>query len=99
MNDLFIGKHVIVRSDAAGVYFGIVKKIKRSRIVLRNARIIRYWEGALDTLQIAVDGLCPDKSEVGVVVPLILINTYDAVIECTEKAIEILNNVKVWKIT
>ena len=49
-------KHVIVRTHSAGVWFGIIKKLEGSIVIITDARRLWYWSGAASLSQLAVEG-------------------------------------------
>jgi len=93
-----IGKQVIVRSNLAGVFFGTLVSKIGTEIELKEARKLRYWSGANGLEQLSLEGVrYPQKCQFTMAVDVV-INTYEQLLECTEKAIESIKNVEVWKI-
>ena len=86
----------IVRTDRAGVFYGIVKENKGTSIVMQNVRKIHYWDGAAAVEQIAVDGV-NQSSRLTVKIPEMEIAAPIQIIPCTEKAVEVLNSIPEWK--
>ena len=86
----------IVRTDRAGVFYGIVKENKGTSIVMQNVRKIHYWGGAAAVEQIAVDGV-NQSSRLTVTIPEMEIAAPIQIIPCTEKAVEVLNSIPEWK--
>jgi len=94
-----INKKVIIRANEAGVFFGTLKSKKGNEVTLSNCRKLYYWSGACAIQQIAVDGVSnPDDCKFTIEVELITILNVIEIIPCTEKAINNINNVKLWKI-
>jgi len=89
--------YCIVRTDRAGVFFGIVKKNNTSSVVMNDVRKIFYWDGAAAVEQIATDGINDSGSKVTITIPEMEIASPIQIIPCTEKAIENLKNCKEWK--
>ena len=52
----FVGKQVIVRGDASGVFYGTLKGKSGREVTLSRCRRIWYWDGAASISQLAVDG-------------------------------------------
>lgn len=91
-------KKVIVRANGAGVFFGELKEKNGTEVTMCNVRKLFYWDGAAAIEQLAVDGtLSPDNCKFTVWVDEMTIDNVLQVIPCTEKAIQSLTNVKVWK--
>ncbi len=89
----------IIRTDRAGVYFGEIKEISGKTAVLRNCRMLYYWDGAATTMQLAVDGVSkPNRCKFTIFVDEMLVNGVISYIRCTEKAIESISNVAIWKL-
>ena len=89
---------VIVRADRAGVFFGEIKERNGSEVVMTNVRRLWYWEGAASLSQLAVNGTVnPGACKFTVVVPEMTILGVIEIIPCTDKAIESIEGVAVWK--
>lgn len=95
----FEGKKVIIRSYGAGVFFGTLDEVKENNcVVMSNVRRIHYWEGAASLSQLAVDGVSrPENCRFSVTVPQCAVTGVLEIIPCTDKAIENIENVHVWK--
>lgn len=91
-------KKVIVRANGAGVFFGELKEKNGNEVTMCNVRKIHYWDGAAAVEQLAVDGTSkPEECRFTVVVEEMTIANVLQIIPCTEKAIESLTSVAVWK--
>lgn len=91
-------KYYIVRADKAGVFFGKIKKRSHEEVTMTDVRKIWYWEGACAVEQLAVDGTKePEKCKFTVVVPEMIIADPIQIIPCTDKAVESLSGVGIWK--
>jgi len=95
-------KSVLVRSYAAGVHFGHLKSIEHTQagtfVTLVNTRRVHYWSGAASLSQMAIDGVKnPDECRFSVVIPENNIQNCIEIIPLSNKAIECLNSVPVWK--
>ena len=94
-----IGKHVIVRANCAGVFFGILNRFENRDVELLKCRKLYYWSGASETLQIANEGVKnPQNCKFTVEVEQIFIQDTIEVIPCSNISIANLNNVPVWKL-
>jgi hypothetical protein len=100
-----IGKHCIIRSYGAGVFFGIVEQIEDNYTVkLTNARRIHYWDThtASSCTDLALYGINESKtnsskeSRVAKTVDIHYIQQIIEVIPCAKIAIDNLINFKVW---
>ena len=93
-----IGKHVIVRADRAGVFFGILKEKNGQEVILSDARKLHYWNGAAAVEEIAMIGTKkPDDCRFTVTVPKIGIEGVCQVLPCTDEAVGVIQKVKEWK--
>ncbi len=93
-----LGKHVIIRADRAGVFFGILTKKEGSEVQLTEARKLYYWSGASAVEQIALEGVKnPDGCQFTVTNDEVTINNYIQIITCTEEAITNIKKVQSWK--
>lgn len=98
MKENNIGKKVIIRADRAGVFFGTLVRREGQEVELEDCRRIWYWDGAASLSELAVSGTkLPDKCNFTVTVPSIEILGVIEVIPCSEKAIESIEGVEVWK--
>lgn len=89
---------VIVRANGAGVFFGELKEKNGTEVTMCNVRKLFYWDGAAAIEQLAVDGtLSPENCKFTVVVNEMTITNVLQIIPCTEKAINSLEGVKLWK--
>ncbi|MFD2921987.1 DUF6948 domain-containing protein [Terrimonas rubra] len=94
-------KFYIIRADRAGVFMGKISFIEGTTIGINALRRLYYWSGALDTTQLAKQGVTKqrgckfseqlDETDLSIVTNLIEFHPM------TEKAIQSLNNVPVWK--
>ena len=88
----------VIRAEKAGVFFGELVERNGSEVKLRNARRLWYWNGAASISQLAVDGTSkPNDCKFTVAVEEIELLGVIEIIPCTQKAIESLEGVKVWK--
>ena len=91
-------KHVIIRADRAGVFFGVLEAKDGSEVTLSNCRKLHYWDGAAAVQQLALDGVSePENCRFTVFVPKIVILGVIEIIPCSEKSIISLNSVPIWK--
>jgi hypothetical protein len=98
MKSNLLGKHVIVRSDKAGVFFGILKAKEGLELTLIDARKVYYWSGANTVEDLADKGPTDKKnSKVTVAVSQIVLASFDQILPCTKVSIDTFNDIPVWK--
>ena len=91
-------KNVIIRTEKAGVFFGNIKERNGQEAVITNCRRLWYWSGAASLSQLAVDGTSrPKDCKFTTVIDEMVVLGVIEIIPCTEKAIESINSVAVWK--
>lgn len=96
--DKFIGKYVIVRSNMAGVFFGILKQKEGQELTLEKARKFYYFSGANTVEDLADKGaLNPKNCKLTVEVDQIVISEYVQILPCTEEAIKQIKSIEVWR--
>lgn len=95
-----IGKKVLIRSYAAGVFFGTLESEQFTPagkvVVLSNSRRIHYWEGAASLSQVAQEGI--SSGRVAMLEPLKEVVNVIETTPLSEKAIENLENQETWKV-
>lgn len=97
-NEKFIGKHVIVRSHMAGVFFAILLAKNGQELTLGNARKFYYFSGANTVEDLADKGaLNIEECKLTVAIDEIMISDYVQILPCTPKAIKQINSIPVWK--
>lgn len=94
----FIDKYVIVRSNLAGVFFGKVKYIENTTVILEETRKIYAWSGAATVSQIAVTGVSKSSRITCKTHGLHLVNDIVELIEATPSAVKNLQEVPEWVI-
>lgn len=93
-----LGKYVIVRSDKAGVFFGILEAKDGLELTLCNVRKIYYWSGAKTVEDLAIQGVMnPNNCKITNFVDKIILSSYDQILPCSELAISNLKEVFIWK--
>lgn len=97
-----IGKHVIIRSYGAGVFFGILNEAEKCEdkytVELLQCRRLWYWDGACSITQLAVEGTKkPGSCQFTITEPSIVVSSVMEIHECTDEAVEIIKNVAEWK--
>ena len=93
MGDMFI-----VRTYSAGVFFGQIESRNGKEGKLVNARRLWMWAGAASLSQLAVDGTSkPKECKFPCAVPSVELTEIVEVLACTQKAIDSINSVPVWR--
>ena len=92
-----IGKHVIVRSNLAGVFFGVLTNKEGDELTLKNARKFYYFSGANTVEDLATQGaLNPESCKLTIAVNEIVISKFEQILPCTKEAINQINSIKTW---
>ncbi len=94
-----IGKKVLIRSYAAGVFFGTLESeaftLAGKVVVLANSRRIHYWEGAASLSQVSQEGI--KTGRVAMIEPLKEVANVIETTPLSDAAIANLENQPVWK--
>ena len=92
-----LGKYVIVRSNGAGVLFGILKEKNGNELTLTNVRKLYRWSGANTVEDISVKGVKnPDGCKFTIEVSSMTVKDFEQILPCEEEAINNIKNVQVW---
>ena len=95
-----IGKKVLIRSYAAGVFFGTLESEQFTPagkvVVLSNSRRIHYWEGAASLSQVSQEGIATGR--VAMDEPIKEVVNVIETTPLSDAAIINLENQPVWKI-
>ena len=90
--------YVIVRTQSAGVHFGHLSEKSGQEVILKDSRRIWYWDGAASLSQMAMDGVSkPENCKFPTSLPEITLLQAIEIIPCTQKAVESIKNVPIWK--
>ena len=95
-----IGKRIIVRTNRAGVFYATLSDFDaQTRIAeLKDCRRIYYWDGACSLSQLAEEGTKkPYSCRFSMYVPVMQVMETIEIIPCSDKAIKIIEGVKIWK--
>jgi hypothetical protein len=93
-----LSDYVLVRTDSAGVHFGIPVRREGKEIELKNTRRIWYWEGAASLSQMSLEGVKkPKNCKFSVQIPSIVLTEAIEIISCTESAAKCILEVPEWK--
>jgi hypothetical protein len=97
-SNIMENRYVIVRADAAGVFFGKLVSKNGQEVELKDVRKLHYWDGAAAVEEIAMIGTKnPDKCRFTVTVPSMIIDGVCQTIPCNEDAINSIKSVLEWK--
>lgn len=92
-----IDKYCIVRSNLAGVFFGILTAKNGDELTLKDARKFYYFSGANTVEDLAYQGaLNPANCKLTVTVDEIVISKFEQLLPCTAKAIKQIKSIPVW---
>ena len=86
-----IGQKVIVRTYAAGVWFGVLSEKSGSEVILKNARRMWRWQAAesISLSAVALHGINQSKSKIVEAVPLQWLEAIE-ITPCSEVAVKSL---------
>ena len=88
----------IIRTQNAGVFFGIVAERNGSEATLKNVRRLWRWSGASECLQLAAEGVkFPHECKFTMVVPEIVVLGIIESPPCSPGATKSLQEVPEWK--
>lgn len=94
-----LGKKVIVRGQASGVFFGVLAEKNGQEVKLSKCRRLWFWSGAASLSQLAVDGVAnPQSCKFTVTVSEIAILDAIEIIPCEDKAIKSIEDTREWRI-
>ncbi len=90
-----IGKKVIIRTYAAGVFFGVLAEKAGSEVILKSARRMWQWKAAksISLSGCAIYGIDESASRIAPAVDSIWLEAIE-IIPCTEVAIESIEGAK-----
>lgn len=92
-----VGKHVIVRSNLAGVFFGILIAKEGDELTLKDARKFYYFSGANTVEDLANQGaLNPQNCKLTVSVDEIVISKFEQILPCTKTAVNQIKSIPIW---
>lgn len=92
------GQKVIVRTEKAGVFYGVVTEFENNTAEIRNCRRIWYWDGAASLSELAETGpKKPRNCKFSVTVGSIVVMGVKEVIPCTDAASKAIEEVPVWR--
>ena len=91
-------KYIIVRSQSAGVFAGLLKSKEGNGITLTDARRLWYWSGAASLSQLSVEGVGnPSGCKFPIAVPEVTILGVIEILPLSDKAKASIDAVPVWK--
>lgn len=92
-----IGKHVIVRSNLAGVFFGILMDKQGDELTLKDARKFYRFSGANTVEDLATQGALNARDcKLTTSVSEIVISKFEQILPCTKEAIKQNNSISTW---
>jgi len=94
----YIGTHVIVRTQSAGVFAGVLKARDGAEAIVTHARRLWYWSGAASLSQLAVDGTSnPSGCKFPIAVPEVTLLGVIEILPLSDKAKASIDKVPVWE--
>ena len=91
-------KDVIVRTDRAGVFAGLLESHSNGTAVVKNARRLWYWDGAASLSQLSVEGVSrPENCKFPVPVEEVTLNGVIEILPLTPAARASIDKVPVWR--
>ena len=94
----YIGQYVLVRSDRAGLFAGVLEEQEGQRVVLKDARRLWYWEGACSPSQIAMEGVKrPEGCKFAIPVDELMLFDAIEIIPMPKQAEKNIKDVPIWK--
>ena len=92
-----IGKHVIVRSNLAGVFFGILIAKDGEELTLKDGRKFFYFSGANTVEDLAMQGaLNVDSCKLTIPVSEIVISKFEQILPCTKESVNQIKSIPIW---
>lgn len=94
------GQKVIVRTEAAGVFYGVITEYDNttSTAEVTGCRRIWYWSGAASLSEMALSGVKrPADCKFSVTVSSIVVMGVKEILPCSEDAVKSIESVPVWK--
>jgi hypothetical protein len=88
-------EYSVIRTYSAGVHIGYVRRHESQEVELVNSRRLWSWSDGASLSQVAIDGCKSDKF--AVILPKIILTDVIEIIQCTEKAKNVLEALKEWK--
>ena len=99
MFEKFLNTKVIVRTERAGVFYGILSAIVGGEAIIKSCRRLWYWDGAASLSQLAAEGVKkPQNCKFTVTLPEIGVRGVIEVLPVSVEAAEIIEKVPVWKV-
>jgi hypothetical protein len=87
-----------VRTYSAGVFAGTIESRTGQEVVLTNARRLWYWAGAASLSQLAMEGTGkPKECKFPCAVDRVELLQAIEILDCTDKAKDSIEGVKVWQ--
>lgn len=91
-------EYCMVRTYSAGVFAGYIESRKGKEVVLRNARRIWKWAGAMELCQLSTEGTKdPSNCKFPAPVDKVILTEAIEIIPITENARKNIQEVPVWK--
>lgn len=90
-------KNVIVRTQSAGVFAGVLHSLKGNVAVVTNARRLWYWSGAASLSELSVSGVKnPSSCKFPIAVPSVTLIGVIEILPLSDAAKKSIESVPVW---
>ena len=98
ISSVLLNQYVIVRTYSAGVFAGTLVQKEGTEVELSNARRIWYWKGAASLSQLAEEGTTnPIECKFPQEVSQVLLSGVIEILKVSDKAMECIKGVPIWK--
>ncbi|HEY8085316.1 MAG TPA: hypothetical protein VIE69_06910 [Methylophilaceae bacterium] len=89
-----LNQKCIIRTESAGVHYGVLKSREGREVTMTECRRIWHWKGGFTLNEIAVNGLNETLSRLSIAVPEILLLEAIEIIPVSEAAVTVLDRTK-----
>ena len=97
LNERFIGKICVIRSDRAGVFAAKLEAKEGTTVYLTDARRLWYWDGAASLSELSQKGVAsPEKCKFPTKMKELLVEGVLEIIPLEPEAIASIEAVAVW---
>lgn len=97
LNDRFIGKTCVIRSDRAGVFAAKLEAREGTTVYITEARRLWYWDGAASLSELSQKGVAaPGTCKFPTKMKELIVEGVLEIIPMTEQAIKAVDEVPVW---
>lgn len=92
------GQKCIVRTERAGVFYGVITEMEGQTAEISGCRRIWYWSGAASLSELAETGpKRPSDCKFSVTIGSMVVMGVKEIIPCTKDAAKAIESVPVWR--